>query len=149
MSSHQVQGAESTGKRVLFTPVYVRIWHWINALSIVSLIVSGVQIRFPEQIKWLGDYRNAIELHNTAGVTACVCLVFWLIYYGEAKRTLRKFYVPTKKDLTVGLLRQGRYYVWGYFRGEDHPYPTTMDQRFNPLQKMGYFAVMFGLVPLI
>ncbi len=136
-------------QKVLFTSVFVRIWHWINALSIVTLILTGLQVRFPEGMTLFGDYRNAVALHNTAGITACVCFLFWVIYYGEAARTLVKFYVPTKRDLWPGLIAQGRFYVWGFFQGEPHPYETTLDQRFNPLQKLGYFAVMFVLVPVI
>ena len=29
-------------------PLPVRIWHWLNALGIVTLCITGIQIRFPE-----------------------------------------------------------------------------------------------------
>jgi Ni,Fe-hydrogenase I cytochrome b subunit len=54
--------------RIYLQPIPVRIWHWINAFGIITLIVSGAQIRFPESVVWLGSYRSAIQIHNVAGL---------------------------------------------------------------------------------
>ena len=32
--------------RLYVHPLPVRIWHWINALSFVLMIVTGIQIRY-------------------------------------------------------------------------------------------------------
>ena len=35
---------------VYMTPMPVRIWHWLNAVGIVTLCVTGLQIRFPDHV---------------------------------------------------------------------------------------------------
>ena len=35
-------------KKLYLHPLPVRIWHWINAVSFVVLIVTGLQIRYRE-----------------------------------------------------------------------------------------------------
>ncbi|MEI6705324.1 MAG: cytochrome b/b6 domain-containing protein, partial [Deltaproteobacteria bacterium] len=43
-------------KMIYLQPIPVRVWHWLNALGIVTLCVSGAQIRFPEYVTVLGSY---------------------------------------------------------------------------------------------
>ena len=51
--------------------------------------------------------------------------------------------------VTKGLLRQFRYYAWGIFRGDPHPYPHSEERKFNPLQKLSYIAVMYIFMPVV
>ena len=48
-------------------------------------------------------------------------------------------------DLTL----QFKYYAWGMFKGEKHPFPVTKQSKFNPLQKISYVLAMYVAVPLI
>ena len=52
----------------------IRIWHWLNALGIITLCISGAQIRFPEYITLLGSYKSVILLHNTSGYVVTASL---------------------------------------------------------------------------
>ena len=45
--------------------------------------------------------------------------------------------------------RQARYYAYGIFRGEKHPFPVTRKEKFNPLQKISYVLVMYLGLPLV
>ena len=58
-----------TTEQIYITPTPVRIWHWLNALGIVTLCITGIQIRFPEYANIFGTYKAAIKLHDVAGVT--------------------------------------------------------------------------------
>ncbi|OFZ19866.1 MAG: cytochrome b [Bdellovibrionales bacterium GWB1_55_8] len=134
---------------VYLTPMPVRIWHWINALGIVTLCLTGIQIRFPEYIGVFGRYKNAIILHNAAGIVVTGIYLVWLIYYGLIARTLRKLYIPTFTDVKKGVFRQATYYLYHYFTGAPNPHHSQPHDKFNPMQKVAYLAIMFGLLPLV
>ena len=136
-------------KRIYLQPIPVRIWHWINACGIITLIVSGAQIRFPESISIFHSYKSAIQAHNVAGLIVAVSFTLWFFYYKMVRNTLDKLYIPNEEDLKHGLLRQLVFYCFWYFLGKPSPYHATPDSKFNPMQKSAYLAVMFVLVPLV
>jgi len=139
----------SEKKMIYLQPIPVRIWHWVNACGIVTLIVSGAQIRFPETLSILGSYRNAIQIHNVAGLTVAISFSLWFFYYKMVKNTLDKLYIPNEDDLKRGILRQLLFYCFWYFLGRPSPFHATPDEKFNPMQKSAYLAVMFVLMPLV
>jgi predicted CXXCH cytochrome family protein len=138
-----------TGKRVYLTPLPVRIWHWANAAAIIMLVLTGLEIRFPNQAPIFGGYKQAVMLHNMAGLFVTFCFVWWAVYYLFISRKLFKLYVPTLTDLWPGTLRQAVYYLYGYFKGKAAPYEPAPDNKFNPLQKSFYMFLMFVVMPLV
>ena len=135
--------------KIYLQPTPVRIWHWLNAFGIITLTATGAQIRFPEFISLFGSYKSAILLHNTAGLVVSASFSLWFFYYGLVARTMGKIYIPTKDDLQVGLLRQAKFYLLTYFLGWPNPHHPTPDNKFNPMQKSAYMAIMFVLMPLV
>jgi thiosulfate reductase cytochrome b subunit len=138
-----------SAKMVYLQPTPVRIWHWLNAFGIVTLCVSGAQIRFPEYITVLGSYRSAIMLHNTAGIVVALSFSIWFIYYKLIANSLDDIYIPKGNDLTTGLFRQAVFYFFAYFFGVPNPHHATPENKFNPLQKSAYLAVMFVMMPFV
>jgi len=134
-------------KKVYLQPTPVRIWHWLNAFGIVTLMVSGAQIRFP--ISLLGSYKAAIYLHNTAGFVVAISFSLWFFYYTFVARTMANLYVPKVDDLKTGILRQVKFYFLTYFLGWENPHHPTPDNKFNPMQKSVYLAIMFVMMPLV
>jgi thiosulfate reductase cytochrome b subunit len=139
----------SSPHKIYLQPTPVRIWHWINAFGIITLSVTGAQIRFPEYVQLFASYKSAILLHNTAGLVVAASFSLWFFYYGVVARNMRKIYVPTKEDLQVGLLRQAKFYLLTYFLGWPNPHHATPQDKFNPMQKSAYMAIMFVLVPMV
>jgi len=139
---------ETNGK-IYLQPTPVRIWHWLNAFGIVTLIATGAQIRFPEYVSLFASYKSAILLHNTAGLMVAVSFSLWFFYYGVVARNMKKIYVPTKDDLQNGILRQAKFYFLTYFLGWPNPHHPTPENKFNPMQKSAYLAIMFVLMPLV
>jgi thiosulfate reductase cytochrome b subunit len=135
--------------KIYLQPTPVRIWHWLNAFGIITLTATGAQIRFPEFISLFGSYKSAILLHNTAGLVVSASFSLWFFYYGLVARNMRKVYVPTKEDLQVGILRQAKFYFLTYFLGWKNPHHPTPENKFNPMQKSAYLAIMFVLMPLV
>jgi len=130
-------------------PTPVRIWHWLNALGIVTLCISGAQIRFPEYVTVLGSYRSAIMLHNTAGIVVALSFSIWFFYYKLVSDSMANIYIPKGSDLTTGLFRQIVFYFFAYFMGAPNPHHATPECKFNPLQKSAYLAVMFVIMPFV
>lgn len=139
----------SKHRMIYLQPTPVRIWHWLNALGIITLCITGAQIRFPEFLAIFGSYKTAILLHNTAGIVVAVSFSLWFFYYKMVAGTLLKLYVPNQEELQHGLLRQGIFYFFRYFRGDPNPHHATPDNKFNPMQKSAYLAIMFVLMPLV
>lgn len=102
-------------KKIYLQPTPVRIWHWLNAFGIMTLIVSGAQIRFPEYIGILGSYKSAVYLHNTAGFVVAISFSLWFFYYMFISRTMADLYVPRAADLKTGLVKQAKFYFLTYF----------------------------------
>lgn len=139
----------SEEKKVYLQPTPVRIWHWLNAFGIATLIVSGAQIRFPEYIGILGSYKAAVYLHNVAGYTVAVSFSLWFFYYMFVTRQMANLYVPRMADFKTGIMRQAKFYFLTYFLGWDNPHHPTPDNKFNSMQKSVYLGIMFILVPLV
>ncbi len=135
--------------RIYLQPVPVRIWHWLNAIGIITLGASGAQIRFPEYLSLFGSYKSAIMLHNTAGILVAASFSLWFFYYTCVARRITALYVPNREDLQHGLIRQAIFYFFTYFQGKPNPHHPTPENKFNPLQKSAYLAIMFVLVPLV
>ena len=136
-------------ERIYMTPTPVRIWHWLNAFGIVTLVLTGAEIRFPEYVQVLGNYKAAVRLHNTAGIVVAFSFALWFIYYGFVARSLLKLYIPSKEDFRHGMVRQAMFYGFQYFRGDPNPHHQTPENKFNALQKTAYAAVMFVFTPLV
>lgn len=134
---------------IYLTPTPVRIWHWLNAFGIVTLCITGIQIRFPEYANIFGTYKAAIKLHNIAGVTVSISFFLWIFYYLFVARSLVKLYVPNLDDIKRGIFKQAFFYFFTYFLGRKNPHVATLDSKFNAIQKLSYLFIMFLLLPLV
>ncbi len=132
-------------KRVYLHPLPVRIWHWIHAVCIVLLVVSGVQIRFADYFRVV-PLKQAVNFHNIVGIIVSLDFLLWFTYYVFTGKI--RTYFPTAEELLYGAVRQIRYYGFGIFKGEPNPFHPTPDNKFNPLQKSAYMTIMLFLVPV-
>jgi thiosulfate reductase cytochrome b subunit len=135
--------------KIYLTPTPVRIWHWLNAFGILTLTVTGAQIRFPDYVNPFGTYKAAIALHDAAGIVVAVSFLLWLGYYLLVAGTLTRLYVPNCEELRRGVLRQALYYFFNYFRGRPNPHHSSPENKFNPMQKSAYLVIMMLLMPLV
>jgi formate dehydrogenase gamma subunit len=134
-------------EKMYLHPVIERIWHWIHAILIILLIISGIQIHWPDTINIFESYSTAITVHEWSGIFVICDFLLWLFYNIISKRV--SHYIPRKEDLYPGIPRQARFYAYGMFKGEPHPYSASEDNKFNPLQKMAYFNFMVFMMPLL
>jgi thiosulfate reductase cytochrome b subunit len=137
----------STMQKLYVHPLPVRIWHWINALGFVLLILSGLQIRYADAIQ-LMSFATAVRAHNMLGAVLILNYFVWLLFYlfTDKIRVYHPELNPAKHFR--GSLRQLWYYGYGIFKGQPNPHHVSVYRKFNPLQSMTYQIVMILLVPI-
>ncbi|MBW2041081.1 MAG: cytochrome b/b6 domain-containing protein [Deltaproteobacteria bacterium] len=118
---------------------YERFWHWLQALLILVLLATGFEVNGA----WtLLGFETAVTVHNYTGLTWLITFaffVFWVFTTGEWRQ-----YIPTTKKMLAVI----RYYGYGIFRGEAHPFPKRKDAKHNPLQRLTYLSLAALLLPV-
>lgn len=137
---------EPEGDKEYFYPLWLRIWHWFNALLFFFLIFSGVTLQYAGIDDQL-SFNSAITIHNTSGIL--LALNYFLFLTGGLVSGNYKQYIPVFKGLFKRLFLQGKFYMIGIFRNDPHPFETTKKNKFNPLQQLTYLFIMFLLFPTI
>lgn len=129
---------KNTIKIYLYTR-FERFWHWIQALMILVLIITGLEIH--GTYSFLG-FQTAVTVHNFIGLSWLILFaffVFWLFTTGEWKQ-----YIPTTKKLFSVV----RYYSWDIFQGKPHPVEKSKGAKHNPLQRLAYLGISAMLLPI-
>jgi thiosulfate reductase cytochrome b subunit len=142
----------------------VRITHWITTVSVLALVVSGLAILVTHpRLYWgetgaigmpsLVDLPLPFVFRRQSGwgrslhfLSAWVFVLTGLLYVlsGLVTRHVQKQLVPTKRDLTWGVLSDVLSEHVRFKR------PTENESfTYNVLQRLTYLAVIFGLCPLL
>lgn len=128
-------------------PLPVRIWHWLNALGFVALILTGTQIRYADMFNVM-TFETAIKTHNWVAFAVIANYFVWLGFYLFSDRitvyhpelNFRKFFDKAFKQIM--------YYGYGIFRGAKSPHKVLPYDKFNPMQSITYQIVMLLVVPI-
>ena len=141
-SSH---AAGSEVRRVYMYSGYERLWHWLQSLAIMLLLVTGLEIHMPGTVRILG-FATAVKVHN---IVAFVVVINALLsaFFHFASGQIRQ-YLPEPKGFFSQAIQQSLYYVGGIFRGEPHPFEKSPERKLNPLQQVTYLAILNVLLPL-
>ena len=130
---------------VYFYRIYERIWHWLQAITICGLLLTGLEIHLPDRLGIFG-FAGAISIHNVLGFILAGNAVLSLFYHlstGEIRQ-----FLPQPRDFVSMAVRQAMYYIRGIFRNEPHPLARSPLQKLNPLQKITYLIILNVLLPL-
>lgn len=135
-------------QKLYIHPLPVRIWHWINAIGFVVMILTGTQVRYVGLFDLI-PFRIAVSLHNWFGFVLIGNYFIWLGFYlfSDKIRVYHPELSPTKHFRNS--FRQLQYYGYGIFKGHPNPHQVSAYDKFNPMQSMMYQVVMFILVPLV
>lgn len=133
--------------RVLLYPGWVRAWHWLNAILFLLLIWTGVELHFARPRTAGLGFELSRVVHNVSGILLTFNYLVFVL--GNLLTPNGRYYAWSLRGLPGDLVRQIRFYLWGIFRGEPHPFPHTRERKFNPLQKITYATVMYVAVPLM
>lgn len=133
--------------RIFLLPLWLRLWHWSNALLIIILTVTGASLHFADPDLTLVPFRLAQRIHDIAGLALVALYGFFVIANIISGNWWQ--YVPKPGGFVHRCLVQTRFYLWGIFRGEAHPYPPTVEANFNALQQIVYWFVMYFFMPIL
>ena len=137
--------AHTHTQRVHMYDAYRRFWHWLQATSIVILLLTGLIIHRPD-IFGIFSFEGVVTLHNILAVILVVNAALSLFYHLATERM--REYIPRPYGFFDDSIRQAKYYISGIFKGEPHPFEKRPDDRMNPIQKLTYFGILNVLLPL-
>jgi thiosulfate reductase cytochrome b subunit len=92
-------------------------------------------------------FAKAVKWHNFGAIMLTANYIFFIL--GNTITKNKKYYRIKKENFFSDLLKQLKYYSFGMFREETHPFPVTMERKFNPLQKLTYVLAMYAGIPLL
>ena len=121
----------------------------LNAVIIIVLIVTGLSMQYTDKQGYIlvVGFAKAVKWHNIAAIMLTFNYIFFVM--GNVLTGNGKYYRTGRKNFISDLGKQLRYYAWGMFKGEKHPFPITLERKFNPLQKLTYVLAMYVAFPLL
>lgn len=133
--------------RIYLLPLWIRLWHWTNALLIVLLMVTGVSLHFADPKLPLVEFSLAARAHQLAGLALVALYAFFVVANIVSGNWWQ--YVPKPPGVLERCRVQARWYMSGIFRGEPHPYRVSEEANFNALQALSYWAIMYMIMPVM
>lgn len=128
-------------------PIWIRLWHLMNALMCLILIITGVSMQFSGPQSGLVRFDTAVTIHNIAGIILTVNYSFFFL--GNLFTYNGKYYQMEFRGLLNRLMKQFKHYTFGIFKKNPAPFPVTEENKFNPLQQFSYVFIMYLFVPLV
>jgi thiosulfate reductase cytochrome b subunit len=126
--------------RVFIYKRFERFWHWMQALLVILLAMTGFVIHFHWPIL---SWETAVWLHKVLAWSFVVLIafaIFWHFTTGEWRQ-----YLPGTGNIAAMM----RFYTIGIFRSEPHPVKKTARSKLNPLQKLAYLGLKILVIPVL
>ena len=131
-------------ERVHMYDAYERLWHWLQATAILTLLFTGLIIHKPHFFGMF-SFPYVVNVHNVLGFILLINAAMALFYH-LASGQIRQ-YLPEPKNFLRRAMSQAMYYSKGIFAGAAHPLEKTKTNKLNPLQQITYLAILNVLLP--
>ncbi len=131
-------------KRVEMYSAFERVWHWLQALTIILLLLTGVEIHAPGSFHLLG-FARATWVHEALALFT-IANAFLALFYHLATGAIRQFF-PQPRDFFSLAIAQIAYYLRGIFAGAPHPFVHEPGHKLNVLQQVTYLLVLNLVLP--
>lgn len=118
---------------------FERLWHWVQALTVILLLITGFEIHGTYTL--LG-FESAVDVHTIAAWTLIGIwglAVFWHMVTGEWRQ-----YIPSSANRVVAMVK---YYAFDIFMGGGHPHHKTRREKLNPMQRLAYLSLHVIILP--
>ncbi|MBU2515154.1 cytochrome b/b6 domain-containing protein [bacterium] len=145
LTSKTIKHRDKVISREYMYPVYERLWHWLQAGSIIMFIITGLEIHFADKFSLLG-YVNAVRIHEIVAFVFIANALLSIAYHitaGEIKN-----YLPQPASFIDESWKQVIFYIRGIFQGAEHPIEKSPERRLNPLQQVTYLMILYVLIPV-
>ncbi|HEX5940711.1 MAG TPA: cytochrome b/b6 domain-containing protein, partial [Anaerolineales bacterium] len=145
IASRKQPKEQARTERTYMYESYRRFWHWLQTLSIVILLFTGLIIHRPD-IFGAFSFRGVVTIHNVIAVILVVNALLSAFYHIATERVQE--YIPRPYGFFDDAIVQAKYYMSGIFKKEPHPFEKRPDNRMNAIQKATYFGILNVLLPL-
>ena len=132
-------------RRVYMYSVYERQWHWLQSAVIFGLLITGLIIHKPDYFT-IFSFPYVVQVHNALALILVINAAL-AAFYHLASGEIRQF-LPEPHGLFNHAFLQARYYLYGIFKGEAHPFEKSRQHKMNPIQQMTYMVILNILLPL-
>ncbi len=134
-------------KKLYLYPIWLRIWHILNATLMIILFITGISLHYSETASLIFPFKITILIHNICGILLSLNYLFFITFNLISGNY--KHYLPKFKSFLKEVLIQIRYYLIDIFDEDPHPFPPNEKRKFNPLQRLAYLSIMYFFVPII
>ena len=134
-------------ERIYLLSLWIRLWHWTNALLIIMLTITGISLHFADPKLPLVEFSLAARIHDIAGLSLVAAYSFFVIANIVSGNWWQ--YVPKPPGILEQCWRQMVWYCWGIFKGEPHPYQVTKEANLNAIQALTYWGIMYMVMPVL
>ncbi|NDJ52176.1 MAG: hypothetical protein GYB68_03710 [Chloroflexi bacterium] len=144
-SARRSEPSEAHLQEVYMYTVYERLWHWLQTATIFILLGTGIVIHKPDMFGIL-SFSWMVQVHNIVAAILVINAALSAFYHfasGEIQQ-----YLPRPRGFFDQAFQQVKFYVWGIFRNEPHPFEKSPTRKLNPLQQLTYLAILNVLLPL-
>lgn len=128
-------------KRVYIYPLFERFWHWIQAVLVILLALTGFDIHYPDYE--IFGFERSVIMHRYlawAFVVLIAFAIFWHFTTGQWKQ-----YLPTFRNMGSMI----NFYLFGIFKNAPHPVRKTLLSKLNPLQRITYLGLKILIIPVL
>jgi thiosulfate reductase cytochrome b subunit len=131
-------------KRVVLYTLTDRLWHWLQAIAFVLLLLTGFEVHAPNAVRLFGFERSA-RLHADLGLAMVgigILSVCCTLTTGAIMRD-----APKPKDFLSLAVAQIRYYLRGVLSGARHPLQPRLGSGLGILRQVTYLVLLNVLLP--
>lgn len=144
-----------------------RVWHWVNAITIFVMLMSGLMIFNAHPHLYWGQYGANLDkpwlslprFPGWATIPSTYDLALgrhwhlafaWVLAFGLLAYLLWSlFNGHLKKDVALSRAEVAPTHLWEDIKKHARFDFTESEARYNPLQKITYSLVLFGLIPAL
>jgi Ni/Fe-hydrogenase b-type cytochrome subunit len=158
--------APPSGKLVFRHRLSTRIWHWVNAVAIFVMLMSGLMISNAHPRLYWGQFGANMDhawlelprfpgwatipsTYNLALARHWHLAFAWVLAFGLLGYLLWSLVNGhLKKDVALSRAEVAPKHLWEDIKKHARFDFHEEEARYNPLQKITYSLVLFGLIPL-
>lgn len=134
-------------ERIYLLPLWIRLWHWTNALLIITLTITGVSLHFANPTLPMVEFSLAARIHDMAGISLVALYALFVVANIVSGNWWQ--YVPKPPGVLERCWTQAKWYMGGIFKGSPHPYRVSEEANFNALQAISYWVIMYMVMPVM